>query len=95
VLEEALQSADRITVLRDGEIVVTDAASNFTIDRIVQAMVGRLLGGEPYDVSAKDRKRRKAGRMVLSVQNLSMQNIVRNNSLLTKKSYIVNMSERD
>jgi simple sugar transport system ATP-binding protein len=80
VLEEALQSADRITVLRDGEKVVTDAASNFTRDRIVQAMVGRPLGGELYDVSAKDRKRRKAGRMVLSVQNLSMQNIVRNNS---------------
>jgi ABC-type sugar transport system ATPase subunit len=80
VLEEALQSADRITVLRDGEIVVTDAASNFTRDRIVQAMVGRPLGGELYDVSAKGRKRRKAGRMVLSVQNLSMQNIVRNNS---------------
>ena len=80
VLEEALQSADRITVLRDGEIVVTDAASNFTRDRIVQAMVGRPLGGELYNISAKGRKRRKAGRMVLSVQNLSMQNIVRNNS---------------
>jgi simple sugar transport system ATP-binding protein len=80
VLEEALQSADRITVLRDGVKVVTDAASNFTRDRIVQAMVGRPLGGELYDASAKGRKRRKAGRMVLSVQNLSMQNIVRNNS---------------
>jgi len=80
VLEEALQSADRITVLRDGEIVVTDAASSFTRDRIVQAMVGRPLGGELYDASAKSRKRRKAGRLVLSVQNLSMQNIVRNNS---------------
>lgn len=80
VLEEALQSADRITVLRDGEIVVTDTASNFTRDRIVQAMVGRQLGGGLYDVSAKGKKRRKAGRRVLSVQNLSMQNIVRNNS---------------
>jgi len=80
VLEEALQSADRITVLRDGEIIVTDAAANFTRDRIVQAMVGRSLAGELYDGSAKGRKRRKAGPMVLSVQNLSMQNIVRNNS---------------
>jgi simple sugar transport system ATP-binding protein len=62
VLEEALQSADRITVLRDGEIVVTDAASNFTRDRIVQAMVGRPLGGELYNISANGRKRRKAGR---------------------------------
>ena len=80
VLEEALQSADRITVLRDGEIIVTEAASNFTKDRIIQAMVGRSLAGELYAGSAKDRKRRKAGHLVLSVQNLSMQNIVRNNS---------------
>jgi simple sugar transport system ATP-binding protein len=80
VLEEALQSADRITVLRDGEIIVTDAASNFTRDRIVQAMVGRSLAGELYNGGSKERKRRKAGRLVLSVQNLSMQNIVRNNS---------------
>jgi ABC-type sugar transport system ATPase subunit len=67
-------------VLRDGEIVVTDAASNFTRDRIVQAMVGRQLSGGVYDASAKGRKIREAGRMVLSLQNLSMQNIVRNNS---------------
>lgn len=80
VLEEALQSADRITVLRDGEIVVTDNASNFTRDRIVRAMVGRQLSGGLYDVSSKGKERRKAGRRVLSVQNLSMQNIVRNNS---------------
>jgi simple sugar transport system ATP-binding protein len=80
MLEEALQSADRITVLRDGEIVATDDASNFNRDRIVQAMVGRSLGGGLYDGSVEDRKKRKAGRMVLSVQNLSMQNIVRNNS---------------
>jgi simple sugar transport system ATP-binding protein len=80
VLEEALQSADRITVLRDGEIVETDAASNFTRDRIVQAMVGRQLDGGVYDASAKGRKIREAGRTVLSIQNLSMQNVVRNNS---------------
>jgi simple sugar transport system ATP-binding protein len=80
VLEEALQAADRITVLRDGELIVTDAASNFTRDKIVKAMVGRSLAGEIYAEGSKDRKRRKAGRLVLSVQNLSMQNIVRNNS---------------
>lgn len=80
VLEEALELADRITVLRDGEIIVTDEAARFTKDRIIQAMVGRSLAGELYAGSAKDRKTRKAGRLVLSVQNLSMQNSVRNNS---------------
>lgn len=43
-------------------------------------MVGRFLEVELFNGTSKKRKRRKAGRMVLSVQNLSMQNIVRNNS---------------
>ena len=89
VLEEAMQSADRTTVLRDGEIVVTDAASNFTRDRMIHAMVGRSLGGGVYDTSAKGRKIRQAGRLVLSVQNLSMQNIVRNNSFSVFAGQIV------
>ena len=80
VLEEALQSADRITVLRDGEIVATDTASVLPGTGSFRPWSAGRLGGELYNTSAKSRKRRKAGRMVLSVQNLSMQNVVRNNS---------------
>ena len=47
-LEEALALSDRITVLRDGELVVTDRRSNFDRDRIIQAMVGRSLSSELY-----------------------------------------------
>src|SRR6185503_8929333 len=36
-LEEALLIADRITVLRDGELVVTDDTGNFDRDKIVAA----------------------------------------------------------
>jgi simple sugar transport system ATP-binding protein len=78
-LEEALAIADRITVMRDGEHVVTDAASAFDREKIVRAMVGRTLTGELYG-SHKDRAVRSAGRKVLSVQNLSMGNLVRNTS---------------
>ena len=42
-LEEALQVADRITVLRDGELVVSDVTANFTREKIIHAMVGRNL----------------------------------------------------
>ncbi|HEX7199605.1 MAG TPA: ATP-binding cassette domain-containing protein, partial [Dongiaceae bacterium] len=42
-LEEALLLADRITVLRDGELVVTAPAREFDRERLVQAMVGRSL----------------------------------------------------
>jgi len=78
-LEEALAIADRITVMRDGEHVVTDAAAAFDRERIVRAMVGRTLTGELYG-SHKDRTVRLPGEKVLSVQNLSMGNMVRNTS---------------
>jgi simple sugar transport system ATP-binding protein len=79
-LEEALQHADRITVLRDGEHVVTDSARNFDRDTIIRAMVGRSLSGEIYGAHGRDRNVRKRGREVLSVQNLSMGSMVRNTS---------------
>jgi len=80
-LEEALAISDRITILRDGEHVVTDDAANFDRDKIISAMVGRSLSDELYGQAAAHRKARPYGRKVLSVQNLSMGNIVRNNSL--------------
>ncbi|MER8702187.1 sugar ABC transporter ATP-binding protein [Mesorhizobium sp. M0296] len=78
-LEEALDIADRITILRDGELVITDDTAAFDRDRIVAAMVGRTLSGQLY--SQRDETRlRKPGKKVLSVQDISMSNVVRNNS---------------
>ncbi|MBZ9797818.1 sugar ABC transporter ATP-binding protein [Mesorhizobium sp. ES1-4] len=78
-LEEALMIADRITILRDGELVITDETSAFDRDGIVAAMVGRTLSGQIY--RQRDEARlRKAGKKVLSVQDISMSNVVRNNS---------------
>jgi len=78
-LEEALAIADRITVMRDGQHVVTDVASAFDREKIVRAMVGRSLSNELYG-SQQGRRIRDAGDKVLSVQNLSMGNVVRNTS---------------
>ncbi len=78
-LEEALMIADRITILRDGEHVVTDATAAFDRDKVIRAMVGRTLSDELYGRHGV-RRLRPPGRKVLSVQNLSMANIVRNNS---------------
>ncbi|RUT83211.1 MULTISPECIES: sugar ABC transporter ATP-binding protein [unclassified Mesorhizobium] len=78
-LEEALMIADRITILRDGELVITDDTSAFDRDRIVSAMVGRTLSGQIYR-QRDEAKLRKAGKKVLSVQDISMSNVVRNNS---------------
>jgi len=78
-LEEALLLADRITVLRDGKHVVTDDVSKFDRTRIVQAMVGRDLSNTLY--GAPKQKVRPSGRRVLTVQNLKMAPMVKNNSL--------------
>jgi simple sugar transport system ATP-binding protein len=78
-LEEALLLADRITVLRDGKHVVTDDAAKFDRAAIVQAMVGRDLSNTLYG-ARKDRVR-PPGARVLTVQNLKMAPMVKNNSL--------------
>ena len=78
-LEEALFIADRITVLRDGKHVVTDDAAKFDRARVVQAMVGRDLSQTLY--GQRKTTVRPAGRRVLSVQNLRMASMVKNNSL--------------
>src|SRR5271170_3623543 len=76
-LEEALEASDRITILHDGELVITDATSTFDREKIIRAMVGRNLSNELYKRRVTFRR---PGKKVLSVKNLSMGNVVRNNS---------------
>jgi simple sugar transport system ATP-binding protein len=78
-LEEALQVSDRITILRDGKHVVTDETRKFDRARIVQAMVGRDLSQTLY--GQRKTRVRPQGKRVLSVQNLRMAAMVKNNSL--------------
>ena len=89
-LEEALDIADRITVLRDGEHIVTGATAEFDRDKIIRAMVGRSLSGELYQRRAQDQVR-PSGRRVLSVQDLTMGNMVRNNSFSIFEGQITGM----
>ncbi len=79
-LEEALEISDRITILRDGAHIITDDAKTFSRETIIRHMVGRSLTDDLYGRAADSRKLRPAGEKVLSVQNLSMQNFVRNSS---------------
>ena len=79
-LEEALAQADRITILRDGELVASGPASGFNREKVVRAMVGRALSNEIYNVRRSAENIRKRGSKVLSVQDISMGNTVRNNS---------------
>jgi len=78
-LEEALLLSDRITILRDGELVASGETKEFDREKIIAAMVGRTLSAELYR-QRDEAKLRKPGHKVLSVQDISMSNIVRNNS---------------
>jgi len=80
-LEEALELSDRITILRDGCLVITDKTSTFNRDKIVHAMVGRELTKDLYGDKVTVRKTRPYGKKVLSIQNVSKGNIVCGNSL--------------
>jgi simple sugar transport system ATP-binding protein len=78
-LEEALLVSDRITILRDGKRVVTDDKDTFDRARIVKEMVGRDLSQTHY--GQRKTTVRQQGKRVLSVQNLRMAAMVKNNSL--------------
>jgi len=78
-IEEALEISDRITILRDGELVVTDDTSAFNRDKIISAMVGRTLSEELYHHHGGD-DTRKPGKKILSVQDISRGSVVQNNS---------------
>jgi simple sugar transport system ATP-binding protein len=77
-IEEALELADRITVMRDAEVVITDDAEKFDRDIIINHMVGRNLSSELYD---RESASRGMGRRILSIQNIRKGDLVRNNSL--------------
>ena len=77
-LEEALQISDRNTILRDGRLVATDKTAAFDRRTIIRHMVGRELSSELYE--RKQSTGRKPGPKIISVENLSMGSLVRNNS---------------
>ncbi|MGD9091529.1 MAG: sugar ABC transporter ATP-binding protein, partial [Anaerolineales bacterium] len=63
-LEEVFQIADRVTVLRDGQLIETASVSQLDEERVVQMMVGRELG-EMYPKANIQRQD-----VVLEVSNL-------------------------
>ncbi len=52
-LEELFELCDRVTVMRDGEHIMTEGMSGMTNDRLIQAMVGRTLENQFPKVPGK------------------------------------------
>jgi ABC-type sugar transport system ATPase subunit len=83
-LEEALEIADRITVLRDGKLVATLPAEDVTRDSLVRMMVGREETAAQYATHGADpgalTPNARRGEKVLSVENVTMGGVVKNMS---------------
>lgn len=79
-LEEALTHADRITIMRDGAHVLTAPARDLNRDLVIRSMVGRTLSDTIYNRHRAAADLRKPGEKILSVEDISMGSMVRNNS---------------
>jgi simple sugar transport system ATP-binding protein len=77
-LEEALHHADRITVLRNGQLVETGPANEFDRNRLIRHMIGKNIDAEAQVPRSAHRVR--AARPVLRVENVRMGNMVNNMS---------------
>lgn len=89
-LEEALQISDRITVLRDGRKVVTAPAASLSRDQLVHHMVGREVVKAP--AVARSAPAERPREKVLSVENLTMGNIVKNMSFTLYAGEVVGIA---
>lgn len=68
-IEEVLELADRVTVLRDGRRVVTARIDELSRGAIISAMVGREMAANERGATAQD------GTVVLSVQDLTLDTL--------------------
>ena len=77
-LEEALDLADRITVMRDGRVVASGPSDNFSRSSIVSHMVGRDDVGAHYTMIGRKQVRVPRRRKALTVENVCCSPLVKN-----------------
>ncbi len=94
-LEEALDIADRITVLRDGKLVATVPARDMSRDALVRMMIGRDVAATHYATHGADADaptpRARRGEKALSVENVTMGGVVKNMSFSVFEGEVVGM----
>jgi simple sugar transport system ATP-binding protein len=89
-LEEALTHADRISVLRNGRLVVTGAAAEFDRARLIRNMIGEELKGAAGGPSTG--RRATSAQPVLRVENLRMGSMVNNMSFSVFPGQVTGMA---
>jgi ribose transport system ATP-binding protein len=88
-LEEVFEVADRVTVLRDGEVVGTAPVSELDAAQIIRMMVGRDLSQEPRPMRSPDPT---AAEEILRVEHLSRGVQVRDVSFALHRGEILGLA---
>ena len=85
-LEEVLSIADRVTVMKDGQVVATRPAAGLTIEEMIRMMVGR-----PMAALFPEKRPRKIGEERLVVRNLQAGRLVRGVDFSVRAGEIVGL----
>ena len=85
-LKEVFEVSDRITVLRDGEIIDTMNTSDTTQEDVIHKMVGRHLD------DLYPQKSKKIGEVIMEVKNLTSAGVFENINFNLKKGEILGMA---
>ena len=91
-LEESLQISDRITVLRDGRLVVTAKTAEMTREKLVRHMVGRDIAQTHYARQHHVERRNAQREKVLTVENVTMGMAVKNMSFSVYAGEVVGIA---
>lgn len=85
-LDEIFKVADKITVLRDGEYITTEPASELNKDSLIALMIGRDLN------NIYDKEPVKIGEPILEVCNLTKEGLFENISFTLRQNEILGFS---
>ena len=91
-LEESLAIADRISVLRDGKLITSQPARELSREALVRHMVGRDVAQSHHGRSQAAGAARTIRRRVLSVENVTMGNVVKNMSFSVYAGEVVGLA---
>jgi ribose transport system ATP-binding protein len=85
-LEEVFQIADRVTVLRDGELISTEETGQTNADRLISHMVGREIKQRYVKNEAE------IGQVVFSAEGIAAKDLVHDCSINVRRGEIVGLA---
>ena len=82
-LDEVMYLSDRITVIRDGQNIITDRKDNLTQDTLIAHMIGRPL------TTLYNKKKAEIGDVVLQVEDLTRTGVFRDVSFSVRRGEVL------